>query len=63
MIPTVYLTLPDPAGNFSEYYSDLDEIVDDQLWRPAEVDGPRGLFGWGPPPPTVVPFTLTTWPS
>src|SRR5207245_1234149 len=26
--------LKDPAGNFSEYYSDLDCIADDQLWTP-----------------------------
>jgi catechol-2,3-dioxygenase len=43
--------LKDPAGNFSEYYSDLDEIIDDQLWKPETVDGARGLFNWGPPPP------------
>ena len=30
------LVLPrDPAGNFSEYYSDLDVIIGDQLWKPA----------------------------
>jgi catechol 2,3-dioxygenase-like lactoylglutathione lyase family enzyme len=43
--------LRDPAGNFSEYYSDLDEIIDDQLWKPETVEGARGLFNWGPPPP------------
>jgi catechol 2,3-dioxygenase-like lactoylglutathione lyase family enzyme len=43
--------LRDPAGNFSEYYSDLDEIIDDQLWKPETVEGARGLFSWGPPPP------------
>jgi catechol 2,3-dioxygenase-like lactoylglutathione lyase family enzyme len=43
--------LKDPAGNFSEYYSDLDEIIDDQLWKPDTVEGARGLFNWGPPPP------------
>ena len=26
--------LRDPAGNFSEYYSDLDCIIDDALWTP-----------------------------
>jgi catechol 2,3-dioxygenase-like lactoylglutathione lyase family enzyme len=45
--------LRDPAGNFTEYYSDMDEILDDQLWEP-------GVFGisdyakpkdWGPPLP------------
>lgn len=43
--------LKDPAGNFSEYYSDMDSIIDDQLWTPAELEGARGLFSWGPPPP------------
>ena len=45
--------LRDPAGNFSEYYSDMDEILDDQLWEPgvfdmAEVIKPKD---WGPPLP------------
>lgn len=43
--------LKDPAGNFSEYYSDMDCIVDDQLWTPEDLEGARGLFRWGPPPP------------
>jgi catechol 2,3-dioxygenase-like lactoylglutathione lyase family enzyme len=43
--------LKDPAGNFSEYYSDMDCIVDDQLWQPEDLEGARGLFAWGPPPP------------
>ena len=43
--------LKDPAGNFSEYYSDLDCIVDDQLWTPEDLEGAKGLFAWGPPPP------------
>lgn len=43
--------LKDPAGNFSEYYSDLDCIVDDELWSPGAWEGPRGLYSWGPPPP------------
>ncbi|GAA3207596.1 VOC family protein [Dactylosporangium siamense] len=43
--------LKDPAGNFSEYYSDLDCIVDDALWTPQVWEGARGLYRWGPPPP------------
>ena len=43
--------LKDPAGNFSEYYSDMDCIVDDQLWTPEQLEGAKGLFSWGPPPP------------
>jgi catechol 2,3-dioxygenase-like lactoylglutathione lyase family enzyme len=43
--------LKDPAGNFSEYYSDIDCIVDDALWQPGEWEGAASLFNWGPPPP------------
>ena len=43
--------LKDPAGNFSEYYSDMDCNVEDQLWTPEDLEGARGLFAWGPPPP------------
>jgi len=43
--------LKDPAGNFSEYYSDIDCIVDDQLWTPGVWEGAKGLYSWGPPPP------------
>ncbi|MGW9438622.1 VOC family protein [Streptomyces sp. NPDC055607] len=43
--------LKDPAGNFSEYYSDMDCIVDDQMWTPEVLEGAKGLFDWGPPPP------------
>lgn len=42
--------LKDPAGNFSEYYSDMDCIVDDTLWKPETFWGAKGLFNWGPPP-------------
>lgn len=42
--------LKDPAGTFSEYYSDMDCIVDDALWSPESIEGARGLFRWGPPP-------------
>ena len=51
----------DPAGNFSEYYSDLDVIVDDQLWKPQVWEGMRSLYSWGPPPPAsfIRPDDLT----
>ncbi len=44
--------LRDPAGNMTEYYADMDEITDDQLWKP-------GVFEvatlWGPPlPPSLI---------
>lgn len=43
--------LKDPAGNFSEYYSDMDCIPEDELWKPEVFEGAEGLFNWGPPPP------------
>jgi catechol 2,3-dioxygenase-like lactoylglutathione lyase family enzyme len=43
--------LKDPAGNFSEYYADLDCILDDQLWKPGVWDGAKSLYNWGPPVP------------
>ena len=42
---------PGRLDRFSEYYSDMDCIIDDQLWTPEELEGARGLFAWGPPPP------------
>ncbi len=43
--------LKDPAGNFAEYHSDMDCIPEDAIWTPEELEGARGLFRWGPPPP------------
>ncbi|MFE4757925.1 VOC family protein [Streptomyces mirabilis] len=43
--------LKDPAGNFCEYYSDMDCVPEDALWTPEAVEGAKGLYGWGPPPP------------
>ena len=43
--------LKDPAGNFSEYYSDMDCIPENELWAPELWEGAKGLFNWGPPPP------------
>lgn len=44
--------LKDPAGNFSEYYSDLDCIIDDQLWNPGNWEETQSiLYSWGSPPP------------
>ena len=43
--------LKDPAGNFSEYYSDMDTIPEDELWSPEVLHSLQGLYAWGPPPP------------
>lgn len=41
----------DPAGNFAEYYADMDCIPDGQMWEPQVWEGMRSLYAWGPPPP------------
>jgi catechol-2,3-dioxygenase len=41
----------DPAGNFAEYYADMDCIPDDQVWKPQVWEGMHALYSWGPPPP------------
>jgi catechol 2,3-dioxygenase-like lactoylglutathione lyase family enzyme len=47
--------LKDPAGNFCEYYSDLDCIVDDAIWKPEVFTDIRALYNWGPPvPPSFI---------
>ena len=47
--------LKDPAGNFSEYYSDMDCIVDDAIWKPEVFTDMRILYSWGPPvPPSFI---------
>jgi catechol 2,3-dioxygenase-like lactoylglutathione lyase family enzyme len=43
--------LRDPAGTFSEYYSDLDCIIDDALWSARVWDDDKALYSWGPPVP------------
>ncbi len=47
--------LRDPAGNFSEYYSDLDCIVDDALWTPRTWEGAARPVQLGPAAAAVVP--------
>jgi catechol 2,3-dioxygenase-like lactoylglutathione lyase family enzyme len=43
--------LKDPAGNFCEYYSDMDAITDEAAWTPAVLEGPKSHTAWGPSPP------------
>ena len=43
--------LKDPAGTFSEYYADMDQITDDDLWKPEVCEGKSGLYSWGPAVP------------
>jgi catechol 2,3-dioxygenase-like lactoylglutathione lyase family enzyme len=53
--------LRDPSGTFSEYYSDMDTITDDQLWTPGMWEPSlRALYAWGPdvPPSMLEPEDL-----
>jgi hypothetical protein len=39
----------------SEYYSDMDEILDDQLWDPGIWGTDKEPNPWGPPmPPSMI---------
>ncbi|MBM3673947.1 MAG: dioxygenase [Actinobacteria bacterium] len=44
--------LRDPAGNFAEYYADMDVIDDDDTWAPTAIADLRALYAWGPPVPS-----------
>ncbi len=44
--------LRDPAGNYSEYYADLDQVPEATPWVPESHAGHLGLYNWGPPPPS-----------
>ena len=54
--------LRDPAGNMAEYYSDLDQIDDDDVWIAKNWEPDKSLYAWGPPlpPDFVQPRDLDT---
>jgi catechol 2,3-dioxygenase-like lactoylglutathione lyase family enzyme len=41
----------DPVGNFAEYFADLDQIVDDDVWVARTWTPDKSLYAWGPPVP------------
>jgi catechol 2,3-dioxygenase-like lactoylglutathione lyase family enzyme len=41
----------DPAGNFAEYYADLDQIPDDDVWLARTWEPEKSLYAWGPSVP------------
>jgi catechol 2,3-dioxygenase-like lactoylglutathione lyase family enzyme len=43
--------LRDPAGNYAEYYSDLDIITEQLRWEPGEWTGRESRCAWAPPAP------------
>ncbi|MFM8846576.1 MAG: VOC family protein [Actinomycetota bacterium] len=59
----VFWYLRDPAGNMFEFFSDMDQIHDDEVWardfRKMDwegADGPAGFSVWGPKDPPEVFF-------
>jgi catechol 2,3-dioxygenase-like lactoylglutathione lyase family enzyme len=47
--------LRDPAGNMTEYYADMDEVIDDQIWDPGIWGADKEPNHWGPPmPPSMI---------
>jgi catechol 2,3-dioxygenase-like lactoylglutathione lyase family enzyme len=40
----------DPAGHICEYYSDMDHILNDELWNPDVIDVRNAATLWGPSP-------------
>jgi catechol 2,3-dioxygenase-like lactoylglutathione lyase family enzyme len=49
--------LRDPAGNLTEYYSDMDEITEDQVWKPGVFE-PGSLWSPAMPPSLIRPDDL-----
>jgi len=54
----VFWYLTDPSGNMFEFFSDMDQIVDDDEWERVHrrldwegADGPAGFSVWGPKDP------------
>ncbi len=43
--------LRDPAGNYAEYYSDLDIITEELRWEPRTWSARESTAAWGPPHP------------
>jgi catechol 2,3-dioxygenase-like lactoylglutathione lyase family enzyme len=41
----------DPAGNYAEYYADLDQIPQAAEWEAREWAPDKSLYAWGPPVP------------
>jgi catechol 2,3-dioxygenase-like lactoylglutathione lyase family enzyme len=41
----------DPAGNFAEYYADLDQIPVAAEWEARQWEPEKSLYAWGPPVP------------
>lgn len=54
----VFWYLKDPSGNMFEFFSDMDQIVDEEVWDRVHrrldwegADGPAGFSSWGPANP------------
>ena len=56
----IFWYLTDPSGNMFEFFSDMDQILDDEAWAREHArldwegsDGPAGFAAWGPKEPEI----------
>lgn len=66
----VFWYLRDPSGNMFEFFSDMDQIVDEEMWERVHrrldwegEDGPAGFSVWGPKDPPEEFFSPSDLPS
>lgn len=66
----VFWYLKDPSGNMFEFFSDMDQIVDDEVWDREQrrldwegEDGPAGFAVWGPKDPPEEFFSPSDLPA
>ena len=66
----VFWYLRDPSGNMFEFFSDMDQIVDDEVWDREHrrldwegEDGPAGFAVWGPKDPPEEFFNPSDLPA
>jgi catechol-2,3-dioxygenase len=66
----VFWYLQDPSGNMFEFFSDMDQIVDEEVWDRVHrrldwegEDGPAGFAAWGPNEPPEVFFSPPDLPA
>jgi catechol 2,3-dioxygenase-like lactoylglutathione lyase family enzyme len=66
----VFWYLRDPSGNMFEFFSDMDQIVDEEVWDQVHrrldwegEDGPAGFSVWGPKVPPEEFFNPSDLPA
>ena len=55
----IFWYMLDPAGNFFEFFADMDLIIDDDTWEPGDWSGSDLWSVWGDKEQPEVFFTPT----